>query len=213
MAGVASMLAFAAGCALFGVKGDGNVLDQARTVTGAFTKVIAAGTVDVAVSPADQTSVTVTIDSNLQQYVELRVENGALYVGQKDFTNIFPTRALVAVAMPSLEAVSGTGTAAMGVSGFSGMAAFEANLTGTGNMTLSGGATALTSAITGTGSLDAREFPCVDAVFSLTGTGNADCTATGTVRPRLTGTGSLNVYGGAAIVSPVITGTGRVNIR
>jgi hypothetical protein len=227
---IAIILLALSGCGLIYVQGDGDVTVETRTLSGSFTKVTAGSTVDVIIEPGDAFQATVEIDSNLQQYVELEIRGETLFVRNPDlFTNISPTSAVVRIVMPAIGMASATGTGDVTVGNFAvegnftvllsgtGNMSFpgtaqsiDATLSGTGDLSLTGEADALDAIVSGVGDLDSRECPVATADITLSGTGNAVCTVTGTVTALLSGIGDLDVYGGARVTARE-TGLGRVH--
>lgn len=72
------------------VKGDGNVIIQAREV-GHFTGIEVSSALQVVLS-TDTTSVRVETDSNLQPYIEVYTKGSTLYVRQKENTSLSSSR-------------------------------------------------------------------------------------------------------------------------
>ena len=72
-------------CFINGAKGNGEVVMTKRDVPTDFIKIDASAGVNVILDIADQTSVRVETDENLQELITTKVKNGVLYVGAKGF--------------------------------------------------------------------------------------------------------------------------------
>jgi hypothetical protein len=100
------------------IVGSGNVVSQTRNVGSGFTKVSASHGLEVSVEQADQASVIVEADDNLQGHIITKVENGILVItcDYNNFTNVAAKR--VKVTMPTisgLEAQAGCDLKSNGV--------------------------------------------------------------------------------------------------
>lgn len=85
------------------VRGNGNVTTQVRTASN-FKSVDASGAVDVYVKQDSGFSAKVTIDENLQQYIQVYEEGGVLYIHQQENINVDATgRMKVYVSAPLFE--------------------------------------------------------------------------------------------------------------
>lgn len=198
-------------CGLFVTLGDGTLTTEARTVEGSFSAISLSGTIDIDVVYGELPSVSVYVDSNLQDKVSVELQGTVLTISEPSFPSLWPsTGAKVTVTMPAVSTLTLIGTGDLLLSGFADTESLAVSLTGTGNATLSGFASSLDVDLTGTGNLSAWEnFSCTDADINSTGTGNISLKATGAVNGIMTGTGNLDVYGGAT-VNVSNTGTGIV---
>jgi len=75
------------------IKGNGNVVRQARDV-GAFTGVVIKSGIDLFIKQASQTSVEIKTDENIQQYIITKVEDGILNVYVEKNRKIWKTNAM-----------------------------------------------------------------------------------------------------------------------
>ena len=87
-----------------GITGSGNITTQTRNV-GNFTKVSAERGLDVVIEMADQTSVVVEADDNLQSHIKTTVENGELTITSdyNSYTNVKSKK--VTVKMPVIKGI------------------------------------------------------------------------------------------------------------
>ncbi len=108
----------AAGCSgIIGERGSGDLVTETLDVAEFDSiEVHRAFRASVAVDPAATQSVTVTIDDNLVEYLDIHVSGGVLVVDATQ--NLRPSsEARVEVVVPSLEAVDASGASRVEVSG------------------------------------------------------------------------------------------------
>ena len=206
------------GCTV--VVGNGNVVDQPREVSGSFTKVVVAGQVDVAVTYAAASSVVVSIDSNLQEYVTVEVREGTLTIAERPNTNLRPKQgSKVRVAMPELDGATVSGSAEMSISGLSGGQAFSASVSGSGNLSGAGlsGVQTLTADVSGSGDLSVSDLTGVQTL-SATVTGSGDVSVSGltgcqSFTANVSGSGNLTASGSGTSCSVDVSGSGNVRAK
>lgn len=81
-------------CHFFGgerVRGDGNVVTQARDIKG-FSSVEISSALDVYITQDSNFAVKVEADNNLQELIQTRKEGNVLYIRQANNTSLEPTR-------------------------------------------------------------------------------------------------------------------------
>jgi hypothetical protein len=96
-------------CGLERVDGTGNVITQPRNAGSGFTKIDAAGDIEVYIVQGDKTSISVEADGNLQEHIKTEVSGSTLTI--KTDVNIGNSDAKkVTVTLPKVDAVeSGAG--------------------------------------------------------------------------------------------------------
>jgi len=91
------------------INGSGNVVTQSRSVAN-FKSIEVDNAVNVYITQDSAFSVKVTIDENLQQYIEVYEKDGVLHVGQKNNTSVNPTGHMkVYVSAPAFERLEASG--------------------------------------------------------------------------------------------------------
>jgi len=211
-----------------GVVGNGKVVESERTVS-AFTSIASGGSAEVRVHRAKATRVVVTTDENIQEYFNAEVSGGILSLGYKPVTMISRvTKLVVDVYMPSLEAitVSGSGNMSLvdsfkgdsfsatvsGSGSFAGSINYDTvavKLSGSGKVRLDGSSDRLTVVVSGSGKFDCARLSTKSADMILSGSGDAELTVSGRLDARISGSGSVR-YGGKPEVNASISGSGRV---
>jgi hypothetical protein len=172
-----------------------------------FTSVELAGANTVVIHVGSPRSVAITGDDNLVARVTTEVRDGRLIIDDTgDFTTTAPMR--VVVSIPSMTEVVLSGAGTVGVDGVSGDR-LDAQLTGTGTLTVIGSARRASAILRGTGTLDLHGLAASVGLARLDGTGTIEIDATSTLEADLTGTGTI-VYGGSPTVTMRNTGEGEV---
>ena len=216
------------------VQGSGTPATETRTIE-AFSGVSASTAVDadVRIGAASDT-LELTCDDNLVPLIETVVEDGILRIRTAPEDSISPrTDCIVTVTTPELTSLTVSGAGAIGVDGsvaataltldISGAGAIDVSdldvddldldLSGTGSAELAGAATRAQASLSGTGRLNAEDLTVGTLDISISGAGGASITVTDTVEGSLSGTGGLEVFGGADVSGVSTSGTGRVTER
>jgi hypothetical protein len=61
-----------------GTKGNGNITTETRNITADFTKIDVSSAIEVIIEQSENKSVTVEAESNLQELISTKVNNGVL---------------------------------------------------------------------------------------------------------------------------------------
>ncbi len=204
--------------------GDGNLVEQPRTVA-AFSKVAVAGGLPAAIT-VGPSSVVAYLDSNLQQYVEAVVENDVLSIRPINSEDVNPTRgAVIRVSNPRIEGIelsggvvataqtSSVATLILSASGGSQLDCsnirsdrVEIDLSGGSTAKLAGQARALKIAASG-GSKLTSTMPTQDLELNASGGSTVDANASNSISAELSG-GSKATIGGDPSFKVVVTSGG-----
>lgn len=193
---------------------DPNEATQTRSVS-AFHAVDLAGTMEVHVTVGKPISVAVTGTPDLLDKVTTTVKDGVLIVNTTKELNHLHRRNVhlrADVSVPTLDALSISGTGAMKVAGIANDA-LAINLSGTGALTATGSTGALRVDVGGTGEVSAKDLAAKDVVVDIGGTGAARLTATRSLEAKVTGTGSVDVHGHPAQVKKSVSGLGSIHVH
>ncbi len=215
------------------IEGDGHPTTQVREVGGAYDAVASRGALDLQVKVGPAPSVAVTIDGNLQPYVLVRVEGSTLVVEQREDLR-WHGRASADVTLPSLRAVStsGSGSATidggpqgasltLSTSGSGGIrwhgdaARLEVSTSGSGGVVLDGRAAAVRVSTSGSGAVEGGALTVSgDADVTTSGSGRVELAlAGGALRARTSGSGDVVYSGEARSVDAHASGSGSVRRR
>lgn len=215
-AGIAAGAAYMA----FGDLSDVGARDKSQDIAEVydlrdFDRVDAGGVYEIDVTVGPDYSVRVEGAPDEMARVEVSVENGVLKLGQKrpEKRRIRNNLGLTAtITLPLLVGFDIAGVAEADVTGIS-AEAFKANLSGVGDLNLSGTCDALEANVSGVGDLDAEDLKCKDVEVSVSGIGDASVYASESVEARVSGIGSINVYGDPERVEKHKTFLADISIR
>lgn len=202
------VLAFAAAHA---AHADVSLTSEARAVTD-FHAIDVPGVLAVDVTIGKPAHVEVRGEPELIGKVVTTVKDGTLVLDTKIRNFRGKNHLRVAVTVPSLDALSISGTARVDVKGLA-SDSLALRIPGTGQITLDGSARRFDVTIDGTGNLEADKLSSKDATIDVSGTGSASLRATQSVAINVTGTGSVDVSGNPAKVKKHVSGVGSVNVH
>lgn len=193
------------------VRGDGVHATEVRSV-GDFQTLRVSGAIDVEVACGAATGLEVAGDSNVLQYVETDVSDGALRVRLERGSYALRERLVVRLTTPSLMRleVTGSGDAAV-------RALDEPRLTvvsqGSGNLSLAGRVDTLELELEGSGDVAATDLACGAVQVDTTGSGDIALGTVEALEARLTGSGDIEYTGRPAILRTEVEGSGSVRAR
>lgn len=138
LASMCAIMVVAAGCSVLGVvKGSGNLITRSYDLSG-FSRVSASSTFHVEITQADSFSVSVTMDDNMPDYVEVAKEGDTLELGLKLGYSFTTANLTAVVTMPRLDGLTLSGASRGVVSGFGSSVSFSLNVSGASQATLAG---------------------------------------------------------------------------
>ncbi|HET6412024.1 MAG TPA: head GIN domain-containing protein [Anaeromyxobacter sp.] len=214
------------------IEGDGKTITQVRPVGGPFDAVDARGAMDLQVKVEPAASIAVTIDQNLQPYVDVHIEGSTLVIEQHDSLR-WHDRACANVTLPVLRAVSTSGWGVATVEGSTGGALLlsstgsgdvrwrgeaerlEVRTSGSGRVVLAGRAADLRVSTSGSGNVEGSALTVSgDADVSTSGSGSVELAlAGGSLQAHTSGSGDVTYSGEARAVNAQVSGSGRVRRR
>jgi hypothetical protein len=209
------------------IKGNGN-LKTSEVTASPFEKINCGGSAEIRFHTGESYRAVVTIDENLEEYVEISANNNVLNVRTKNGYNISPTRFTVEVYCPILTGVSMSGSGS-----FSGVdkiiaSAFETSvsgsgkiegtvecdnysskISGSGKITISGNSSDANMSISGSGNFNGNDLNLRNATVTVSGSGSANIWVTDNLKARISGSGNIN-YKGEPRVDSSVSGSGRI---
>jgi hypothetical protein len=138
-----------------GVDGNGQRVEEPRALSG-FSAVDNQSNLDVSVERGDTFAVVVSIDEDLLELVELRVDGDTLHIDTRESIGDHVSGPSVRVTMPSLLAASVHGSGNLDAFEFHETAPVRLSVSGSADMDYDGSAPALTATVRGSGNLHAR---------------------------------------------------------
>ncbi|TAJ66940.1 MAG: DUF2807 domain-containing protein [Chitinophagaceae bacterium] len=222
----------ATSCRWFGYKrvvGNGNLETQDRPIQRA-ERIKLAGSYDVEITQGPITSVKVEADENILPYILTRSEDGFLIIKSKDHISLSTDNTIkIFITTPKLEQVNLAGSGnIIGKSKFTGgdnltlkiagagdmkmdvnTPSIEAEIAGSGSMTLTGETRDQRIRISGVGDYIGEALKSENAVVKIAGSGNVKLFAAATLDVNIAGVGSV-YYKGSPAVKQHVAGSGEV---
>jgi hypothetical protein len=207
---VASIVAL--GCTLAGadVRGNGKARTEQRTVP-AFKGLSVGGAVQIEVTVGGAQSVALTGDDNVLPIIRTRVVDGTLIVdSKKSYSSKTPL--VLRITTPSLAALSTSGSSSGFVKGIAG-SRFAVNVSGSGNVELTGKTEALAIDVSGSAEIRARAVRAAAVTANVSGSGAIEVTATDALAADVSGSASIDYWGNPKTVARDVSGSGSINAR
>lgn len=215
---LAMMLMLAPGCstedALVSpdqVIGSGRLISQDRTV-GAFTGIRVTGIANVVVREDPVQALRIEADDNILDRVSTTVEGGLLTVGllRGSYSNITVN---VYASMATVRRLEVTGSANFSTATPLHTDSLTCRITGAGNITIQGSASAGVFEITGAGAVHAFDLALERGWSIISGTGAIEINVSRQLTASITGVGSITYAGNPSTVNQTVTGVGSVKPR
>jgi hypothetical protein len=201
-------VAVAAGCRWVGVRGNGHIKTDDRTIS-AFTEIDAGGAFEIewqSGSPA----LHITTDENLLSYIESNVSGETLHVRTHD--QIWPTHGIkIVISSPTRAGARIRGAVKLTAKQLTG-SKFALEASGASHVSLDGNIEELLADMTGASKLNASGLQTRTAQISTTGAGDAEVAVAETLKVAITGAGKVT-YSGNPTIEKHITGAGSVHRR
>jgi hypothetical protein len=199
-------IALASGCRWVGVRGNGNIKTDDRTIS-AFTEIDAGGAFEIewqSGSPA----LRITTDENLLDYIESEVSGDTLRLRTRE--HIWPTHDVkVIVSSPTRTGARIRGAVKLTAKQLTGPK-FALEASGASHVSLDGNIDELLADMTGASELNASGLQTKTAEISTTGAGDAEVAVAETLKVAITGAGKVS-YSGNPTIEKHITGAGSVH--
>jgi len=199
-------IALASGCRWVGVRGNGHIKTDDRTVS-AFTEIDAGGAFEIewqGGSPA----LHITTDENLLSYVESDVSGDTLHLRTND--QIWPTHGVkVLISGPTRAGARIRGAVKLTAKQLTGPK-FALEASGASHVSLDGNVGELLADMTGASELEAGGLQTRAAEISTTGAADAEVAVAETLKVAITGAGKVT-YSGNPTIEKHITGAGSVH--
>jgi hypothetical protein len=209
------------------VKGNGHLISSERTVSP-FEKINSGGSAEIRFHESQEYRAVVTVDSNLDEYVEIKTRNNTLIIGTESGRSYSFTKLVVDVYCPTLTgiSISGSGsfkgediiTASRFDTNVSGSGkiygtvecdTFHADISGSGKINVTGTSTDSKIDISGSGDFIGTEFNVNNATVHISGSGKATVCVSDKLNANISGSGEIRYYGNPNVDSK-ISGSGRI---
>lgn len=189
-------------------EGSGVPATQARDLA-AFSGVELAGSNNVVIRVGEKQSVVVNADDNLLDRVTTEVQSGKLVIANTPGSFSTKSPMSVEVEVPTLTALTLTGSGNIAVSGIQ-AESLEVALPGSGTLTGSGTATQLDVTVSGSGVVQFTRVAANDVRAVVSGSGSIFVTASKSLDASVSGSGAILYSGSPKDVTRSVTGTGAI---
>lgn len=203
-----------ASCHKKGIKGEGNIVSETRTV-GEFAKVEANGSTDVTVVSDDEYFVVVKGYSNLVPIYKTKVHGDRLILEFKEgYWNVRNDNITVEVHTPYVDKVSLNGSGSVYVGPGYEHERLDAHINGSGDIEVARNAfTHMDININGSGNFNSEAADVNNVYVKISGSGNAYVTVLDYLKVRISGSGDVYYRGNPSTVDTDISGSGEVHKR
>ena len=198
---------FLAGCDIGGIRGNGHIVTEQRTVAD-FAEIEAEGYFEVEWHSGPP-SCQITVDENLLPHIETTVRDNALRLHTRD--RIWNARRLkVVVTSTSLRGAKLTGASRFQANALAGPK-FYVHSEGAAHIVIGGNVDELLADTEGATKLEAGNLHTKAAQISAEGASRADVFATDALRVSISGAGKVTYGGDPKTVEKHISGAGSIS--
>jgi len=211
------------------IKGNGNITTDTRS-TSDYDGISAVGPMDVFLVKGSEGQITIEADSNFMEYIVVENDGDMLVVKVKKGYNLWSKKPIkITVPFNSISKVKLTGSGDVVTRDQIKADKFEANLTGSGDvsldldaneaiirltgsgdMNLRGSASTLEMKLSGSGDIDGDDFSAQNAEVYVSGSGDIDVSVSGSLKARVNGSGDIT-YNGSPTVDKKVSGSGSIS--
>jgi hypothetical protein len=212
---------------IFPIKGNGHLVTLEKNVS-AFEKINDLGSAKVRFHASEEYRAVVTVDENLDEYIEVFTKNNTLYIRPRIGHSCVFTKFIVDVYCPVLTGISISGSGSfegidkisastleiyvMGSGKVAGTVECDnlsVKISGSGKITVDGYSTDANIAISGSGRYNGNDFSIKNASVNISGSGHANIFVTDNLIAKISGSGNIN-YRGEPKIDYKISGSGRI---
>src|SRR5437667_4928358 len=198
-------VALAAGCRWVGVRGNGHIKTDDRTIS-AFTEIDTGGAFEIEWESGSP-SLRITTDENLLSYVESEVSGDTLRLRTHD--QIWPTHGIkVVISSPTRAGAKIRGAIKLTAKQLTGPK-FALEASGASRVSLDGTIEELLADMSGASELNASSLQTRAAEISTTGAADAEVAVDETLKVAITRAGKVS-YSGNPTIEKHITGAGSI---
>ena len=223
------MVLFIPGLQAQKVNGNGKMIQKTRNA-GDFDKLGVAGSFDVTLAKGDEGKIELSVEENLEPYLETKVKDGKLTIGWKKGTNIKTSKkTTVKVYFQTIEGVALAGSGdVIGEDVISGdklsvaiagsgdinlklkTGELKSAISGSGDMVFTGSADSFEGAIAGSGDVKAEGLKVQKAELKISGSGSFSTHVEQELVARVAGSGDIRYKGNPEVEDIKVSGSGSV---
>ena len=206
---VVACLVLAAGCRWIGIRGNGHIKTDERTIS-AFANIDAGGAFEIEWK-SGAPALSVTTDENLLAYVDNHISGDTLRL--RTHEQIWPTHGIkVVISSPTRAGAKLSGAVKFTANQISGPK-FALESTGAARVTLDGSIDELLADMTGASELNAGGLQTKTAEISTTGAADAEVAVAETLKVAITGAGKVSYSGNPKTIEKHVSGAGSIRHR
>ncbi|WP_298238667.1 head GIN domain-containing protein [uncultured Algibacter sp.] len=205
---IALLLTFLSSCSRDTITGSGSLTSEFRNVAN-FTKVDSEGVFNVIITQGASQSIEVIADDNIINEVKTNVEDDELKLYLDDDYNYRGISLKVNIIVPSINSIKNSGIGNITIIDVDTIGDFYVYNSGTGDISIEGGAKSLTLKNEGSGNFEGLLFTINDCNVNIIGSGDCKVNCTNNLNVRIEGSGDV-YYIGAPVIEANISGSGKI---
>jgi hypothetical protein len=203
---LAACVALVVGCHWIGVRGNGNIKTDQRTIS-AFANIDAGGAFIIEWQNGAP-ALSITTDENLFSYIHSDVSGDTLHLHTHD--QIWPTHGIkVVISSHTRSGAKISGAVRLTATQLAGPE-FAFQSTGAARVTLDGSVDELLADMTGASELNANALQTKTVEISTTGAADAEVAVSEILKVSITGAGKVSYSGNPPTIEKHITGAGSI---
>lgn len=217
-------------CSFKSIKGSGIITEKEISISD-YNEIVFGGSANIVYEQKTDAApyLKIEIDDNLYPLLKIKSENGTLSIEQENGSNIRPTKYNIFTNSTGLANVITNGSAKVHLKGklqtedlnfrLSGSGnvvadditcnSITSRVSGSGDITLSGKAVSIDSAISGSGKVNAMDMYADNVTCAVSGSGNFWVYAEKSLKVNVSGSGNVR-YKGNPQIDQSISGSGKV---
>jgi hypothetical protein len=203
---LAACVVLAAGCRWVGIRGNGHIKTDQRTISS-FANIDASGAFQIEWK-SGAPALSITTDENLVPYIDNQISGETLHLQTRE--QIWPTHGIkVVISSPTRTGAKISGAVKLTANQLSGPR-FALESTGAAEVKLDGNIDELLANMTGASELHAGGLQTKTTEISTTGAADAEIAVSETLKAAITGAGKVSYSGSPKTIEKHITGAGSI---
>jgi Putative auto-transporter adhesin, head GIN domain len=203
---LAACVVLAAGCRWVGIRGNGHIKTDQRTISS-FANIDASGAFQIEWK-SGAPALSITTDENLVPYIDNQISGETLHLQTRE--QIWPTHGIkVVISSPTRTGAKISGAVKLTANQLSGPR-FALESTGAAEVTLEGNIDELLASMTGASELHAGGLQTKTTEISTTGAADAEIAVSETLKVAITGAGKVSYSGSPKTIEKHISGAGSI---
>ncbi|PHQ81601.1 MAG: hypothetical protein COB66_01715 [Coxiella sp. (in: Bacteria)] len=204
-------LVYLVGCTQQGVRGNGHIITQSRTVSPYTTINVGSAYRVVTTVGGNKSSLTITADANLEPYIVTQIEENTLQITTERRYALNPSKPiLITINTPKLIAVHVSGASQMTVTGIT-SANFDVTVSGTSHAQFTGKTDDLQLHVSGASDVLAKTLPAKSIEAHISGASKVTVNVSQSLTAHVSGASTLTYTGNPKNVNNRASGASRID--